>query len=158
MRCCSGRISRRATRVLDKYSDRICTLNDDIQGTGAITLAAAISAVRACGTPLRNQRVIVFGAGTSGVGIADQLRDAMLREGLAKEDAAKRFWLVDQEGLLTADMGDQLRDYQVPYARPAAESQSWKREAKGDCISLAEVVRRVKPTMLIGASTVAGAH
>ncbi len=135
-------------RVLEKYRDRICTFNDDMQGTGAITLAAAISAVRVCGTPLRNQRVIIFGAGTAGVGIADQIRDAMVREGLSKEDAARRFWLVDRQGLLTTGMADDLPDYQSAYARPAVER-------KGG-VSLGEVVKRVKPTMLIGASTVAG--
>ncbi len=135
-------------RILEKYRDRICTFNDDMQGTGAITLAAAISAVRVCGTPLRNQRVIIFGAGTAGVGVADQIRDAMVREGLSKEEAAGRFWLVDQQGLLTTDMADELPDYQSTYARPAAER-------KGG-VSLGDVVRRVKPTMLIGASTVAG--
>ena len=71
-------------RILEKYRDRICTFNDDMQGTGAITLAAAISAVRVCGTPLRNQRVVIFGAGTAGIGIADQIRDAMVREGLSE--------------------------------------------------------------------------
>jgi malate dehydrogenase (oxaloacetate-decarboxylating) len=143
-------------RILEKYRDRICTFNDDIQGTGAITLAAAISAVRVCGTPLRNQRVVIFGAGTAGVGIADQIRDAMMREGLSKEDAAKRFWCVDREGLLTTNMDDELRDFQVTYARPAAESKGWKHDGDGNRISLAEVVRRVKPTMLIGASTASG--
>jgi malate dehydrogenase (oxaloacetate-decarboxylating) len=143
-------------RILERYRDRICTFNDDIQGTGAITLAAAISAVRVCGTPLRNQRVVVFGTGTAGVGVADQIRDAMVREGLSEQDASKRFWCVDRHGLLTADMADQLRDYQVPYARPAAESRTWKRDGSGDGASLAEVVRQVKPTMLIGASTVSG--
>ena len=143
-------------RILEKYRDRICTFNDDVQGTGAITLAAAISAVRVCGTPLRNQRVVIFGAGTAGIGVADQIRDAMVREGLSKEDASRRFWCVDRQGLLTADMGDQLRDYQAPYARPAAESKTWKRDGNGDGASLAEVVRQVKPSMLIGASTVSG--
>src|SRR5580700_6059745 len=70
-------------RILEKYRDLICTFNDDMQGTGAITLAAAISASRVCGTPLRNQRVVIYGAGTAGVGVADQLRDAMVREGLS---------------------------------------------------------------------------
>jgi malate dehydrogenase (oxaloacetate-decarboxylating) len=135
-------------RILEKYRGRICTFNDDMQGTGAITLAAAISAVRVCGTPLRNQRVIVFGAGTAGVGVADQIRDAMVREGLSKEEAARRFWLVDRQGLLTTDMVDELPDYQSAYARPAVER-------KGG-VSLGEVVRRVRPTMLIGASTAAG--
>jgi malate dehydrogenase (oxaloacetate-decarboxylating) len=141
-------------RILEKYRDRICTFSDDIQGTGAITLAALISSVRVCGTPLRNQRVVVFGAGTAGVGIADQIRDAMVREGLSKQDAARRLWCVDRNGLLTDGMTDQLRDYQVAYARPAAESKAWRHGADG--ISLAEVVRRVQPTVLIGASAAAG--
>jgi malate dehydrogenase (oxaloacetate-decarboxylating) len=140
-------------RILEKYRGHICTFNDDIQGTGAITLAAAISAVRVCGTPLRNQRVVIFGAGTAGIGIADQIRDAMVREGLSKEDAARRFWCVDQQGLLTADMAGRLCDYQVTYARPSAESKGWKQEGNGNGVGLAEVVRRVQPTMLIGAST-----
>jgi malate dehydrogenase (oxaloacetate-decarboxylating) len=142
-------------RVLEKYRDRMCTFNDDMQGTGAITLAAAISAVRVCGTPLRSQRIVVFGAGTAGIGIADQIRDAMVREGLSKEDAARRFWCVDRQGLLTADMGGQLREHQVTYARPASEN-GWKRDENGNGPDLAEVVCRVKPTMLIGASTLAG--
>ena len=78
-----------------------------------------------------------------------------MREGLSKEDAAKRFWCVDRKGLLTTDMGDQLRDYQVTYARPAPQ-KGWKHDGNGNSISLAEVVRRVKPTMLIGASTASG--
>ncbi len=143
-------------RILEQYRDRFCTFNDDMQGTGAITLAAAISAVRVCGTPLRNQRVVIFGAGTAGVGVADQIRDAMLREGLSKEDAARRFWCVDRQGLLTTDMTDQLHDYQVTYARPAAESRNWKHDGMGSGVGLAEVVRRVSPTMLIGASTASG--
>ena len=110
-------------RILEKYRDHICVFNDDMQGTGAITLAAAISAVRVCGTPLRNQRVVIFGAGTAGIGIADQIRDAMVREGLSKEDAVRRFWCVDRQGLLTDDMDGQLHDHQAAYARPAAESQ-----------------------------------
>jgi malate dehydrogenase (oxaloacetate-decarboxylating) len=143
-------------RILEKYRDQICTFNDDMQGTGAITLAAAISAVRVCGAPLRNQRVVIFGAGTAGVGVADQFCDAMAREGLPKEEAAKHFWCVDRQGLLTTDMAGQLRDYQAVYARPAAESKGWKHDGNGNGVSLAEVVRRVRPTMLIGASTVSG--
>ncbi len=143
-------------RILEKYRDRICTFNDDMQGTGAITLAAAISAVRVCGTPLRNQRVVIFGAGTAGTGIADQIRDAMVREGLSKEEAAKRFWCVDREGLITSDMTDRLPDHQMTYARPTAENKAWKHHANGNGISLAEVVMHVNPTMLIGAAAVGG--
>jgi malate dehydrogenase (oxaloacetate-decarboxylating) len=143
-------------RILEKYRNRICAFNDDMQGTGAITLAAAISAVRVCGTPLRNQRVVIFGAGTAGIGVADQIRDVMMREGLSKEDASRRFWCLDRQGLLTTDMGDQLSDWQVTYARPAVECESWKHEGNRNIISLAEVVHRVRPTMLIGASTASG--
>jgi malate dehydrogenase (oxaloacetate-decarboxylating) len=143
-------------RILEKYRDRICTFNEDMQGTGAITLAAAISALRVCGAPLRNQRVVIFGAGTAGIGISDQIRDAMVREGLSKEDATRRFWCVDRQGLLTTDTADRLRDYQVTYARPAAESKGWKRDGSENVITLAEVVRRINPTILIGASTAAG--
>jgi malate dehydrogenase (oxaloacetate-decarboxylating) len=142
-------------RILNKYRGRISTFNDDMQGTGAITLAAAISAVRVCGAPLRNQRIVIFGAGTAGMGIADQIRDAMLREGLSNEDATRRFWCVDRQGLLTEGLSG-LRDYQAAYARPPAESQTWKHDEEAGGISLAEVVHRVKPTMLIGASTVGG--
>jgi malate dehydrogenase (oxaloacetate-decarboxylating) len=140
-------------RILDKYRDRICTFNDDMQGTGAITLAAAISAVRVCGKPLGSQRVVIFGAGTAGIGVADRIRGAMVREGLSREDAARRFWCVDRCGLLTTGMADRLHDYQAAYARPAAESRGWRHGGNGDGVSLAEVVHRVQPTMLIGAST-----
>ena len=144
-------------RILEKYRNRISTFNDDMQGTGAITLAAVVSAVRVCGAPMRNQRVVIFGAGTAGLGIADQIRDAMMREGLSQEDASARFWLVDTSGLLTDDMGERLRDYQAPYARPAAEVKRWKRDGSDGNIDLAEVVHQVRPTMLVGASTAAGA-
>lgn len=143
-------------RIIRKYRDRICTFNDDMQGTGAITLAAAISAVRVCGAPLRSQRVVIFGAGTAGMGVADQIRHAMMREGLSKEDAARRFWCVDRQGLLTSDMIGRLPDYQATYARPAAESVAWKHDESDLGVSLDEVVHRVRPTMLIGASTAAG--
>jgi len=142
-------------RILEKYRDKICTFSDDMQGTGAVALAAAISAVRVCGTPLRQQRVVIFGAGTAGIGVADQIRDAMVRDGLSPEDAAKRFWCVDRQGLLTTALRDQLRDFQASYVRPAAESKDWKHDLDGTGVSLAEVVRRVHPTMLIGASAAA---
>ena len=143
-------------RILEKYRDRMSTFNDDMQGTGAITLAAAVSAVRVCGSPMRNQRVVIVGAGTAGLGIADQIRDAMGREGLPREDATGRVWLVDSEGLLTDDMGERLRDYQASYARDSGEVKRWKRSGTQGEIDLAEVVRQVRPTMLIGASTAAG--
>jgi malate dehydrogenase (oxaloacetate-decarboxylating) len=120
-----------ARHILESYRDRICTFSDDMQGTGAITLAAAISAVRVCGTALRNQRIVIFGAGTAGIGIADQIRGAIIRGGLSERDAAARFWCVDREGSLTTGMTDQLRDFQVTYARSVAESKCWKRDGAG---------------------------
>lgn len=143
-------------RILAKYRDRLPTFNDDMQGTGAITLAAAISAVRACGTPLRQQRVVIFGAGTAGIGVSDQLRDAMVCEGLSQAEATRRFWCVDRQGLLTDDKACGLRDHQSAYARPANESRGWTHGANGGGVGLHEVVHRVKPTMLIGASAAPG--
>jgi malate dehydrogenase (oxaloacetate-decarboxylating) len=140
--------SSNARKILEKYRDTVCTFNDDIQGTGAVSLAAVLAAVRASGIPLSEHRVVVFGAGTAGIGIADQVRDAMVREGLSWEEANRRFWCIDRYGLLTDDMID-LYDFQRPYARPAADGN------RG--MGLAEVVRHVHPTILIGTSTVAGA-
>jgi malate dehydrogenase (oxaloacetate-decarboxylating) len=141
--------------ILEKYRSRVCTFSDDMQGTGAITLAAAISAVRCCGTPLRNQRVVIFGAGAAGISIADQLCHAMIRDGLTRDVAISRIWCVDRQGLLSADNADEMLDFQLPYMRPASERKDWN-QGKANSIGLAEVVRRVRPTMLIGTSTVSG--
>jgi malate dehydrogenase (oxaloacetate-decarboxylating) len=140
-------------RILEKYRRQIPTFNDDFQGTGAVTLAAAVSAMRICGTLLRNQRIVIFGAGVAGIGIADLMRDVMVDEGLTVDEATRRFWCVDTHGLLINDMGDRLHGYQAPYARPAAEVKTW-RITEQATIPLLDVVRRVRPTMLIGASGV----
>lgn len=140
--------SQNARSILEKYRDKVCTFNDDIQGTGAVSLAAVLAAVNASGIPLSEHRVVVFGAGTAGIGIADQVRDAMVREGISWEAANRNFWCIDRNGLLADDM-EELYDFQRPYARPAEENNSGA--------SLAEVVRRIHPTILIGTSTVAGA-
>jgi malate dehydrogenase (oxaloacetate-decarboxylating) len=148
-----------ARRILERYRDRVLTFNDDMQGTGAINLAAVLAGVRASGIRLREHRVVVFGAGTAGIGIADQLRDAMAADRLSTAEATARFWCLDRHGLLTDDMAD-LRDYQEPYARPAAEVRPWARDpqlGENGGYGLAEVVRRVQPTILIGTSTVGGA-
>ncbi|MES5867305.1 oxaloacetate-decarboxylating malate dehydrogenase [Bacillus cereus group sp. RP32] len=145
--------SRNARKILDKYRHDICTFNDDIQGTGAVSLAAVLSAVKVSGVPLSEHRVVVFGAGTAGIGIADQVRDAMVRVGVSEEESYKRFWCIDRNGLVTDNMVD-LLDFQIPYARKEAKVSEWK---QNDVIGLAEVVKHVKPTILIGTSTVAGA-
>lgn len=141
-----------ARRILDRYRDQVCTFNDDIQGTGAVNLAAVLSGVRATGMPLPEHRIVVFGAGTAGIGVADQLRDALIAEGLSAEQATARFWCVDRYGLLTTDQGDQLRDVQKQYARPADEVAGWRRDESLPGIPLDEVVHRVRPTILIGTS------
>ncbi|WP_369386272.1 NAD-dependent malic enzyme [Streptomyces sp. CG1] len=143
-----------ARRILEQYGGRYRIFNDDMQGTGAITLAAALSAVKVSGVRMRDQKLVVFGAGTAGVGIADQLRDTMIRDGADAERAATQVWLVDKQGLLIRDMTD-LRDFQQTYARDPAEVADWER-SDGQ-VSLLETVRRVEPTILLGTSTAHGA-
>ena len=145
-----------ARRLLDRYRHRLLTFNDDIQGTGVVNLAAVLAAVRVAGTALTDHRVVIFGAGTAGTGIADQLSAALMTQGMTREQARARFWAVDRPGLLTSDTPG-LSDSQRRYARDHAEVADWPADQPGGGISLAEVVTRVRPTILIGTSTVAGA-
>src|SRR5688572_10896537 len=145
-----------ARRILNRYASQVCSFNDDMQGTAAVVLAAAFAGVKAAGTQMRDQRVVIHGAGTAGIGIADMMREAMIREGLTEEEATGRFWAVDSRGLLTDNDAGALRDFQQPYARPAAEIATWPRRP-GDSITLADVVTNANPTMLIGTSTQSGA-
>jgi malate dehydrogenase (oxaloacetate-decarboxylating) len=144
-----------ARRIVLKYRKQAATFNDDMQGTGATALAALLNALKVAGTPITEAKIIMFGAGTAGVGIADQFRDAMIREGLTHEQAVRQFWLVDRQGLLLDDMDDSLIDFQKPYARPAAEVAGWKRNPGNNGIYLEEVVRQIHPTALMGTSTAA---
>lgn len=144
-----------ARRNLDRYRQTLCSFNDDIQGTGAVTLAALLAAIDASGIPLTEHKVMVFGAGTAGTGIADQICAAMVREGLTIEQARQRFWLIDRQGLLLDNMTD-LTTSQKPYARSAAECASWPR-LQADYISLLDTVKMIKPTILIGCSARSGA-
>ena len=144
-----------ARRILDRYAEQCCTFNDDMQGTAAVVLAAAFSGVRAAGTRMRDQRVVIHGAGTAGLGIADMMREEMIREGLSPEEATRRFWALGRRGIIADDRIDHLYDFQVPYARTWDEVKDWG--APGSRPGLADVVRHVRPTMLIGTSTQAGA-
>jgi malate dehydrogenase (oxaloacetate-decarboxylating) len=144
-----------ARRILDRYAGQCCTFNDDLQGTAAVVLAAAFSAVRAAGSRLCDQRVVIHGAGTAGLGVADMLCDQMVREGLSLQEARGRVWALGRRGIIADDHLEQLRDFQVPYARPWSEVADWS--VAGTRPGLAEVVRQVHPTMLIGTSTQAGA-
>lgn len=168
--------STNARRILSRFRDKVPTFNDDMQGTGAIVLGALLNAVQRSNTLWSDQRVVILGAGTAGVGIADQIRDQMMRHGLSRDEATRRIWLVDLPGLLTDDMQHGLLDFQISYARPSSEVQSWTRasvdtlaatetrwpamaalrreRAQSDgTIELAEVVKNVRPTILIGTST-----
>ncbi|HEX3202680.1 MAG TPA: oxaloacetate-decarboxylating malate dehydrogenase, partial [Actinomycetes bacterium] len=146
-----------ARRILDRYAGSHCTFNDDMQGTAAVVTAAAFAAIKVTGGRMRDQRVVIHGAGTAGVGIADTLRQVMVADGLDPEEATRRFWCLGRQGLLTDDRADRLLDFQRPYARPAAEVADWTRTGTGQGPSLADVVGHVHPTMLIGTSTQAGA-
>jgi malate dehydrogenase (oxaloacetate-decarboxylating) len=147
-----------ARRLLDRYRDQILTFNDDIQGTGAVNLAAALAAVRATGVKLPEHRIVIFGAGSAGTGIADQLLAAIRAGGLTEDEARTRFWAIDRAGLITdASPGPGVSAAQLRYARAAAEVAGWQTDGSLGGIGLAEVVHRVRPTILIGTSTVTGA-
>jgi malate dehydrogenase (oxaloacetate-decarboxylating) len=130
--------------------------NDDMQGTDAITLAVILSAVLVTGQELGEQRVVIFGSGTAGIGNADQIRAAMETSGLSQQEATRHFWCVDITCLLTDDMGGALRDFQMPFALNASEVAGWTHDMPGGGISLAGVVLQIHPTMLISTSTAPG--
>lgn len=144
-----------ARRILQANRERYRIFNDDMQGTGAIVMAAVVSGMRVTGQTFADQRLVVYGAGTAGTGMADQIHAGMVRDGLSFEEATARIWLVDRVGLVTDDMTG-LPDYQRAYARPAAEAAGWQRSSRG-AVELLEVVRRARPTVLIGTSTNHGA-
>jgi len=145
-----------ARRLLERYRNQMLTFNDDIQGTGAVNLAAVLAAVRATGIKLADHRIVIFGAGTAGIGIADQLSAALVASGLTGEQALARIWALDRTGLMTA--GDaSLSQQQRRYARDPADVAGWRRDPGLGGIALAEVVRRVHPTILIGTSARSGA-
>ncbi|MGD0256845.1 MAG: NAD-dependent malic enzyme [Thermoplasmata archaeon] len=144
-----------ARPILDKYRDWALTFNDDIQGTGAVTLGAILSALNVTRTPLRDQRVAIFGAGSAGLGVADAIRAAMAQEGVPDAEARGKFWIVNRGGLLHSGRTD-LKPEQLQYARPWKEVSAWA-HADPARVNLAEVVHEAHPTILIGLSTVAGA-
>jgi malate dehydrogenase (oxaloacetate-decarboxylating) len=137
-----------ARRILVDNAAEYRIFNDDMQGTGAIVMAAVFAGLRVTRGRWAEQRLVVFGAGTAGTGMADQIHAAMLRDGATPEEAKGNIWLVDIHGLVTDDMAD-LPDYQQVYARPKSEVASW---ADGE-IDLLTIIKHVKPTILIGTST-----
>lgn len=143
-----------ARRILNRYRDRVCTFNGDMQGTGVVALACVLAGANASGIPLRDHRIVILGAGTAGAGIADQIHSAFLRSGLNEQESRAHFWLLDKAGLLTNK--STLLAFQAPYARKHEEIADWELR-NPDFVSLYDVVKHVKPTILIGCSTVAGA-
>ncbi|WON78122.1 NAD-dependent malic enzyme [Serratia sp. UGAL515B_01] len=138
-----------ATPLLNRYRDELCCFNDDIQGTAAVTLGSLIAASRAAGSQLREQTVTFLGAGSAGCGIAEQIIAQMKSEGLSEEEARARVFMVDRFGLLT-DKLPNLLDFQSKLVQKSDNLEGWQVES--DAISLLEVVRNAKPTILIGVS------
>ena len=136
-----------AANILEKYRKKIPTFNDDIQGTGIVTLGGILGAMAITGGKLTDQVYLCFGGGTAGAGIASRVHREMVNKGLSEEEAYKRFFMVDKQGLLFDDMND-LTHEQMPFAKKRSDF------ANADKLtSLLEVVKTVKPTILVGTST-----
>lgn len=134
--------------ALERYRDIYTCFNDDIQGTGAVILGGVINAVKRSGLPCKDHRAVFFGAGSAGVGVAKQIVAFFMREGMTEDEARSCFYLVDTKGLVTNDRGDKLAEHKVYFAREDNEGQQYK--------TLEEVVDYVKPTILMGLSTIGG--
>ena len=144
-----------AVRSLDCYRDRLCTFNDDIQGTAAVATGTLLAAINVTGIPLTEQRIVLLGAGSAGIGIVTLLLSAMKNAGLSESEAHRRFYAVDKDGLLVEGMAG-IRPPQKPFAQPRSAISNWQMEHT-DRISLLDVVKNAKPTTLIGVSGQAGA-
>jgi malate dehydrogenase (oxaloacetate-decarboxylating) len=143
-----------ARRLLDRYRDQLCTFNDDIQGTGAVTLAGLLAAMNMTGSQLSEQRVVILGAGSAATGIAEQIVAAMQSEGRSLDDAHRAIWLIDSHGLVHSGRGD-LEAEKAPYAQPRERITTWPM-GPAQTIGLPEVVEQVHPTILIGTAARAG--
>ncbi|KAL5046150.1 hypothetical protein BDW71DRAFT_197872 [Aspergillus fruticulosus] len=140
-----------AKRILDKYRSQIPCFNDDIQGTGCVTLAALMAGLHVSNVKLKDVRVVCYGSGSAGTGIADQISDAIATEaGVSKSDALKQIWCIDKQGLLLKSQGDALTASQAYFAK---EDNEWP---DGQDIDLYSVIKHVKPHVLIGTSTKPG--
>jgi malate dehydrogenase (oxaloacetate-decarboxylating) len=139
-----------ANRLLTKYRDRLCTFNDDIQGTAAIAVGTLLSAINVTGTPLTEQRFAVLGAGSAGTGICSLLLRAMTEAGLTEAQARSRFYLVDRDGLLIEGMNG-LQPFQTPFAQKRTDLAHWTL-ATAERIGLGDVIANAHPSVLIGTS------
>ncbi|EMC95590.1 hypothetical protein BAUCODRAFT_71830 [Baudoinia panamericana UAMH 10762] len=134
---------------LERYQETYTMFNDDIQGTGAVILGGFINAVKQSGVAPADQRAVFLGAGSAGVGVAKQLTEFFMKEGLSEDDAKRRFWLVDSQGLVTNDRPGKLADHKIYFSRDDNKGKQYK--------TLEEIVEYVKPTILMGLSTIGGA-
>ena len=144
-----------ARPILNRYRDQLLTFNDDIQGTSAVALGAVLGAVKVTGKSLKDQQIVMLGAGSAGIGVADGLREAMKGEGVSEQEARAHFWVIDRDGLLHSGRKD-LTGEQAVYAQPESRIAAWPRTSNGH-IGLADVIGQINATVLIGLSTVGGA-
>jgi malate dehydrogenase (oxaloacetate-decarboxylating) len=144
-----------ARPILQRYHDELLTFNDDIQGTASVALGAILGAVKVTGKSLKDQQIVMFGAGSAGIGVADGLRAAIVGEGLSEQEARSHFWVVDRNGLLHSGRKD-LSPEQSVYAQPESRVSGWPRTSNGQ-IGLADVIGKIEATVLIGLSTAGGA-
>jgi malate dehydrogenase (oxaloacetate-decarboxylating) len=144
-----------ARPILDRYRDQLLTFNDDIQGTAAVALSAILGAIKLTKKSLKDQQIVMLGAGSAATGVADGLRAAMTEEGLTEEQARSRFWLINSKGVLYSGRKD-LTPEQMIYAQPESRVAGWPRSSNGN-VGLADVIGQIEATILIGLSTVGGA-
>ena len=149
-----------ARRVLDAHRQRIASFNDDIQGTSGVACAAILAGLKGLGKPLGHDPIVIFGAGTAGCGIAERLERLLIRQGLSAQDARDRLWLLDRRGLVYEGR-TAVRDMALPWAADVVRMETLaaagaRPDGEGR-IGLLALVEAVKPAVLIGTSTVAGA-
>ncbi len=144
-----------ARPILNRYRDQMLTFNDDIQGTAAVALGAILSAIRVAGTALPDQQIVFFGAGAASTGVADYLRAAMVTEGLSEEEARSRLWMVNRDGVLHSGRTNLTLEQRI-YAQPQSRLSAWPR-ANDANFGLADVIKNVRATVLIGLSTLGSA-
>ncbi len=144
-----------AGRLLERYRDRLCTFNDDIQGTGAVAVAGLLAAVEVTGSKISRQRIVMLGAGSSATGISDQIVAAMVSEGLSEEEARRSIWMVDRHGLVHTGQ-DQVESSRGKYSQPGESLAGWQLDNPNQ-IMLLDVIRNVRPNILIGTSAQPGA-
>jgi malate dehydrogenase (oxaloacetate-decarboxylating) len=144
-----------ARPILDRYRDQLVTFNDDIQGTASVAVGAILSAIRVSSRQLRDQHIVMLGAGSAGIGVADFLREALVADGLSEAEARSRFWLVDRGGLLHSNRAGLSAEQRV-YAQPADRVANFSKSSDGH-IGLGDVVKQIDATILIGLSTLPGA-